>query len=263
MTGWLVSHIPAGLLLAILIVAVAGGAVLIQMSVRRRFPALAGEEHNDVTRFTYGFIGFVYAFFIGFVVSAMWGQISTADTNARAEGAAAVEMAQDSVIFAKPDGDRIRQSLLDYANAAITEWPKAEDGRAPEAEAALGRLRTVYSDVAATTDGQKSVLATSRANLDKISQARTARILTARDDTGPPWPLWAVIFLTSAMVLGTAVIYGVERAHMHYPMVAVVGVVVAANLFLALQLAHPYLGDIAAQPDPLKEVVAVLSQLRG
>ena len=36
-----------------------------------------------------------------------------------------------------------------------------------------------------------------------MSQARTARISTARSDVGPPWPLWAVIFLTSAMVLGT------------------------------------------------------------
>ena len=65
--------------------------------VRRRYPALTGDEHNDVTKFTYGFIGFVYAFFIGFVVSSMWGQINTADANAHAEGAAAVQMAKDQL----------------------------------------------------------------------------------------------------------------------------------------------------------------------
>jgi hypothetical protein len=260
MSGWIVTNVPAGLLLIGLIVVVAGGAVLIQRYLRRRFPALKGEEHNDLTKFTYGFIGFVYAFFIGFVVSAMWGQINTADANARNEGAAAVQVASDAVAFGEADRDRIRQSLLEYAQAAIAEWPRAEDGRSPEADAALARLRTAYDQVQATTDSQTAAVATARSNLDKIGQARTVRILTAREDTGPPWPLWAVIFLTSAMVLGTVVIYGGERAHLHYPMVAIVGVIVATNLFLVLELAHPYLGDISTSPDPLQEVVSVLNQ---
>lgn len=172
-------------------------------------------------------------------------------------------MASDATSLDKPDRDRIRQSLLEYSQAAIAEWPKAEDGRTPEADAALGRLRAAYDQVKASTDSQKAALATSRANLDKIGQARTVRVITAQEDSGPPWPLWAVIFLTSAMVVGTAVIYGVERAHMHYPMVAIVGVIVATNLFLVIELAHPFLGDIATSSDPLAEVVAVLSNPAG
>ena len=58
--------------MVLLVVLIAGGAVLLQMLVRRRFPGLQGDDHNDVVRFTYGVIGFVYAFFIGFVVSSMW-----------------------------------------------------------------------------------------------------------------------------------------------------------------------------------------------
>src|SRR5258708_28645991 len=112
MSRWIVTYIPAWVLLVVLIVLGAGGAVLIQSYVRRRFPALTGDEHNDVTKFTYGFIGFVYAFFIGFVVSSMWGQINIADGNARSEGAAAVQMARDSVVFDTADSDGIRQALL-------------------------------------------------------------------------------------------------------------------------------------------------------
>ncbi len=260
MSGWIVTHIPAGVVLVGLLVLVGGGAVLIQMFIRRRFPVLTGEEHNDVTKFTYGFIGFVYAFFIGFVVSAMWGQINTADGNARAEGAAAVQMASDATVFAPGDRERIRQSLREYAQAAIAEWPQAENGRSPEADAALARVRAAYDQVQAPTDSQKAALATSRANLDKIGQARTVRVFTAQEDAGPPWPLWAVIFLTSAMVLGTVIVYGVERPVLHYPMVAIVGAIVATNLFLILELAHPYLGEIATSPDPMQQVVAVLSQ---
>ena len=258
MSQWLVTHVPSGLLLIGLILVVAGGAALIQAFLRRRFPALTGDKHNDVTKFTYGFIGFVYAFFIGFVVSAMWGQVNTADGNARSEGAAAIQMARDSIVFEPVDRERIRQTLLAYEEAAIVEWAKGE--RSPESDVALDRVYAAYGQTQANTDEQKTLLATSYSNLDKVSQARTGRIFTAREDIGPPWPLWTVIFLTSGMVLGTAIIYGVERPGLHYPMVAIVGVIIAANLFLILELAHPFVGEISTSSDPLQEAVWVLSR---
>lgn len=70
--------------------------------------------------------------------------------------------------------------------------------------------------------------------------------------------MWTVIFLTSALVLGTAISYGVEKPHLHLPMVAVVGLVVAANLFLIMELAHPYTGEIATTSDSLRETLRVL-----
>jgi hypothetical protein len=43
-------------------------------------------------------------------------------------------------------------------------------------------------------------------------------------------------------------------------MVAIVGVIIASNLFLILELAHPFIGEISTSPDPLQEAVWVLSQ---
>jgi hypothetical protein len=245
MSWWIVNYIPSWVLLTGLIVLIAGGAVLIQRYLRRRFPVLKGDAHNDVTKFAYGFIGFVYAFFIGFVVSSMWGQNNTADGNARAEGAAAAQMARDAVVFDGVDKNRIRQSLLTYEHAAIAEWSHAGNSRSPDADTALGRVYQAYDGVAAKTDTQKTLLATSFSNLDKISQARTVRLLTAREDAGLPWPFWAVIFVTSSLVLGTVIIYGVEKPILHYPMVAIVAVIVATNLFLVVELAHPYVGAVS------------------
>ncbi|HNM85976.1 MAG TPA: DUF4239 domain-containing protein [Mycobacterium sp.] len=259
MSRWIVSHVPSAVLLLGLMVAIAGGAVLVSKFARRRFPALTTDEHNDILKFTYGFIGFVYAFFIGFVVSSMWSQINTADANARAEGAAVVQLATDATRFEKADADRIRRDLVEYADAAVAEWTQNPDVRSSGTDAALAQLYTTYERVNPATDLQKTLVASSYANLDKVSQARTVRLLTAREDAGPPWPLWAVIFLTSALVLGTAVVYGVEKHRMHYPMVAIVGLVVAANLFLILELSHPYTGEIATSSDPLREVLRVLS----
>lgn len=260
MSAWLVEHIPAWALHIVLMVLIAGGALLAQRSVRRRYPQLAKEEHNDVTRFAYGVIGFVYAFFIGFVVSSMWGHINTADGNVRAEGAAAMQLARDASVFDSADAGQIRQSLLAYERAAIAEWP---DTRSAQADDALAGVYRAYAQIRPTNDFQKSILATSLGNIDKVSQARTVRIMQAHGDDGPPWPLWTVVFLTSGLVLGTAIIYGVEKPSMHYPMVAIVGVLVATNLMLVLQLSHPFIGDVATSPDPLHDVVRVLESPAG
>jgi hypothetical protein len=53
-----------------------------------------------------------------------------------------------STCFDQPDRDRIRQSLLDYENAAVTEWNEAASGRQyPAADEALARLRSTYEGV--------------------------------------------------------------------------------------------------------------------
>ena len=224
------------------------------------FTPYQGEAHNDVTKFAFGVVGFVFAFFVGFFVSNLWGQHHDAAGSARAEGAAGVQLARDMSVFDNADRDRVRQSLLEYERAAEAEWPLAAEGRSyPAADAALGRLYESYGQVQARTDAQKTLLATSFANLDKASQARTERVLTARTDQGPPWSLWAVIFLTSALVLGCAIVYGVEKPGMHYAMVATVATLVAAELFLILQLAHPYIGEIGVSAEPLHEVIRVAS----
>ena len=260
MSRWLVSNVPPWLLLLALIVVMVGGSMLLQSVIRRRFPQLKGEAHNDVTKFAFGFVGFVFAFFVGFLVSNLWGQHHDAAGGARAEGAAGAQLARDLRVFDKGDRDRTRQSLLDYEHAAEEEWPLAAEGRSyPAADAALSRLYDAYGQVTARTDAQKTLLPTSFANLDKVSQARTERMLTARTDQGPPWSLWAVIFLTSALVLGCSIIYGVEAPRMHYAMVATVATLVAAELFLIVQLAYPYIGEIGVSAEPLREVARVAS----
>lgn len=259
MSQWLVTHVPSWLLLLLLVSLTAGVAILSQVIVRRRFPDLRGEEHNDVTKFAFGVVGFVFAFFIGFVVSAMWGQINHADQVVRTEGAAGSQLARDSHVFDQPDRDRIRQSLLAYEQAAITEWDEVNEGRSyPHADEALNRLYGAYEGVQAKTDAQKTLLATSFGNLNDLSKARAERVLQARTDTGPPWSLWAVLLVTSGLLLGCAVTYGVEKPANHYAMVGIIGTLVGAQMFLVVELSHPFVGAVSTVPEPLHQVVRVL-----
>jgi Protein of unknown function (DUF4239) len=259
-SGWIVSNVPSWLLLLGLNVLIAGGAALALRYIRHRFPGLRGDERSEVTQFAFLLIGFVYAFFTGFIVTAMWGQNSTADDAMRAEGTTGVQMASDLTVFDKADSDRIRQALLDYERAAVTEWPEAAHGHAyPATGQALERLRTAYDQVQPRTDTQKAFLATSFDSLNKIGQARTDRIIRARTDNGLPSSMWIVFFLLSGLVLGCVIVYGVEKPTIHYALVATVGVLLASDLFLVLELSHPYIGDITTSPEPLNAVIQSLS----
>ena len=259
-SAWLVNNVPPWLLLLGLSVLVAGGAVLIGMYARHRFPGLKGDAHNDVTRFAFTVIAFLYAFLSGFMVNAMWGQIDGADARAATEGSAGMAQAMSLTVFDKADSDRIRQSLLDYERAADAEWPLVASGQThAQADNALQRLYAAYQKVQPSNDTQSKFLVVSLNNLDKMSMQRAERLTVARTDTGPPWSLWAVNLLTSAMVLGSAIIYGGKKSAMHYAMVAALGVLISSILFLLVELSHPYLGEIGTSPAPLRQVIAFLS----
>ncbi|WP_232001827.1 DUF4239 domain-containing protein [Mycobacterium sp. 852014-52450_SCH5900713] len=260
MSGWIVSNVPSWVLLVGLNVLIAGAAVLVLAYVRHRFPGLRGDERSEVTQFAFLLVGFVYAFFTGFIVTAMWGQNNNADDAMRAEGTTGVQMANDLTVFDKADSDRVRQALLDYERAAVTEWPMVANGHAyPTAGQALQRLRAAYEGVQPRTDTQKASLAASFDSLEKISQARTDRLIRARTANGLPPSMWIVFFLLSGLVLGCVIVYSVENPTIHYALVATVAVLLATDLFLVLELAHPYIGDTATSPEPLNAVIQALS----
>jgi hypothetical protein len=60
-------------------------------------------------------------------------------------------------------------------------------------------------------------------------------------------------------MLACAIIYDVQKPSTHYAMVTILGVLVAVNLFLVMELSHPFLGDVGTSSEPLKEVVRQLS----
>jgi len=254
------NNVPSWLLLLGLIVLIAGAAVLIQMYVRHRFPGLREDAHNDVTRFAFTVIAFLYASLSGFLINAMWGRTNGADATAATEGSAGMQQAKSLTVFDKADSDRIRQSLLDYAPAAEAEWPVVARGQTyPEADNALQRRYAAYQEVQPRTDTQSKFLVIALNNLDKMSAERTERVTVACTDTGPPWSLWLVNFVTSALVLGCAIIYGGKKSAIHYTTVAALGMLVAASHFLIVELPHPYIGEISTFPERLRAVIQVLS----
>jgi hypothetical protein len=252
---WLVSNVPGLLLLLGLIVVIVGTAIGLQAYLRHR----SVQVKSDATKFI-PVLATVFAFSAGFLINNLWGQINTADAKIRDEGAAGVQLARDLAAFDKADQDRLRQSLLEYERAAEAEWSLSVQGQSSTAASdALWRVYETYGNVETRNEFQKTLLSTSFANLDKISQARSERVFTAATDLGPPWSVWAVIFLLGGLIMGWSIVLGVTDTQMRFPVVATVGAVVAGQVFLILQLSHPYVGEIGTSPEPLREAIRVLT----
>lgn len=259
MVRWIVTNIPSTLFLVILVACICAATIAGLTFVRRRFPGLAEGKHNDVTNVGMSVVGPVYGFFIGFIVAFLLSQLATEDEWARTEGTAAISMTRELNVFARADGDRIRQSLMEYEQAALAEWPQAANGRpTPEAETALAGLYSAVQNVKPGDDRQRVVLMSALRALKELSDARTERLLSADAGFSPPLALWAVIFLSSGLVLAFAVAFGAKQQRWHYAVVTAVSVLVAANLFLVIELAYPYLGVFAPTPEPLHAVIKMV-----
>lgn len=255
MSRWLVSNVPSWLLLLGLIAIFVGTSLGLQAYLRKRSFQVTSDGMK-----IFPLAAAIFAFSAGFLINGLWGQINLADAKVRDEGAAGVQLARDLAAFDKVDQDRTRQSLLEYARAADAEWSLSERGEStPAADEALWRVYEAYGKVQTHSDFQKTMLSTSLANLDRVSQARSERMFTAATDLGPPWSVWAVIFLMSGLILGWTVLSGVQDTTMRSPVVATVAALVASQIFLILQLSHPYVGDVATSPEPLREVIGVLT----
>ena len=261
----IIVRLPGWATLLGLIVIISGGSFLVTFLVRRHFPRIAQGERNDALNFGYGAVALVYAFFIGFVVTGLWDQVNAADAQIRIEGAAGVELARNRSAFEPADADLIRKSLLDYVHEAEVEWPLADKGRSlPAADNALKALFQTYRDAASHVARPELIpLDKTFDNLDQLSRSRTDRILENEVNDGPSWSLWAVIFLTSGLVIGCTTIYGVASRAMHYSVVIIVGAMVAANLFLVLSITHHCLadkchGDTTVTPVALQKIVDAL-----
>ena len=68
-----------------------------------------------------------------------------------------------------------------------------------------------------------------RATLDGLPMLFVRDALAYHGPDCIAWPFWVIVLLTSAMVIGTVVIYGVQRAHLPSWLVTIVGVIVAAT----------------------------------
>jgi hypothetical protein len=261
MQRYLLLQVPAPLLAAFFVVVIVGAALGGMWVVRRHTDVQSLEAHKEVAGFLIAVLGALYSVLLAFVVVAMWEAFEEADRVAQSEADQLVSLYRDANAFSD-DREDLRTSIRGYADSVVDEeWPSmAEDQReAPETDLALARLFDGYRAVEPQGAAEEVFLRNDLDRLDDVTEARRERIAAAATEL--PRPLWNVLIAGCVITVGFSLLFPVKSALVQGVMVGALGALTALMLFLVVSLDLPFTGDLAVEPDAMREAIAEFDDL--
>jgi len=243
-----------GILLIVVLpaVVVAGQGVL-----RRVWPALLDGDHNEVTGFIIAVVGVIYAVLLGFVVIVSWENFDEAENVVGQEASALRTMYRDSAAFPPPIREQIHADVRNYAATVVrTEWPAMAKGvpGSPETARVLDEISEHLATIPTTTQDELQYKGIEADRFNDLVTARSTRLDFT--EQGVPGVLWAALIVGAVVTIGFVMIFGLRSALLHALMTAGLAALIGVLLFVAIEINHPFAGDVAVHPAPLERVLA-------
>jgi hypothetical protein len=243
-----------GLLLLILLPVC---VVLVQWAIRRRWPALAEGDQNDVVGFIIAVVGVIYAVLLAFVVIVAWETFDKAEEVVGQEASALRGMYRDSVGLPAEAQGPVQDLVREYATGVIeAEWPAMAEGE--PGDPGVGDL---FDDMAATLAGapvttptQQEFVGAESELLSELVSLRSQRLDFV--DSGIPGVLWTALIVGALVTIGFALLFGVRRAALQHLMVGSLAALVGVLLFVAVGFNYPFSGGVAVEPEPFERVLS-------
>ncbi|MGY1704454.1 hypothetical protein ACI79C_07760 [Geodermatophilus sp. SYSU D00697] len=91
--------LPGWLIDVLLVVVLPALVLLVQWGIRRRWPAMAEGQHDDVVGFIIAVVGVIYAVLLGFVVIVTWEAFNEAESIVGQEASTLRSMYRESAAF--------------------------------------------------------------------------------------------------------------------------------------------------------------------
>jgi Protein of unknown function (DUF4239) len=248
---------PGWLVFVAFVVVFPAVVLLVQLGIRRRWPALAQGEHNDVVGFIIAVVGVIYAVLLAFVVIVAWESFTRAEAVVGQEASALRTLYRDSVGLPAETQEEMRDLVLQYANEVVDDsWPAMAEGRPgdPEAGDILQDMADVLAGTRATGPGEQEFLGAELDRLNELVSLRSQRLDFV--ESGIPASLWVALIVGALVTVGFALLFGLERAALHRVMVGSLSVLIGVLLFVAVGFNYPFAGDIAVHPAPFERVLA-------
>ena len=247
--------------LPVLLVLIVAAAVTIGLTylahrlVLRRFDTVQFSRHNDVAGFMITVAGTLYAVMLGFVTVAVWQQYDATRERASVETSAVANIWHAAAAFPPPVRDAVQADMRTYTELMIRdEYPLMQTGRLSE-----GAMRGRAIDVAfmhamrrvtALQPAAPNAINAQRVSLDLLNalhDARNRRL--ASNDEALSWFHWLVLVLGGAVVIGLALLFGIENHQAHFAMTAAAAFMIVLMFVLLFELQYPFRSDLRIRPD--------------
>lgn len=248
--------LPTWLIGVLLVVVVPALVLLVQWGIRRRWPALAVGEHNDVVGFIIAVVGVIYAVLLGFVVIVTWESFNSAESIVGQEASTLRSIHRESAAFPQETREQIQGLVRQYAAEVVTEeWPAMADAEPgdPRVGDVLDELTATIAAVPVSTPAQAEFVGAEAQRLSELVALRSERLDYA--DRGIPEVLWVALVVGGVVTVGFALLFGLRRAVLHSLMVGSLAALVGVLFFVTLVINYPFAGDVAVEPEPFQRVL--------
>jgi hypothetical protein len=239
---------------------VVGGAVALSVGllvlVRRSVAPESLRGHHEVAGALINVIGVLFAVLLAFVVLAVWEQHSRTEEHVEQEADAVSDLLRLGDGFDADAPTRVAASVRNYARIVVEdEWPAMARGESSQsADAAIDELYGTLHAIEPQSMRESGIYNEAVSQLDKITDARTQRILRA--GAGLPGVFWGLVVGGATVVISYSMMFAVERFWSHALLTAGLTGTVAFVIVVILSLEFPFSGDLAIAPDALEGVLS-------
>jgi len=223
--------------------------------VRKTYSADVLKENHEVAAIIFNAFGLFYGVMVAFVVFATWNGYDEATKNLQMEASEALDIFHSAESFPDPANKIIQQGLRDYvASVYNDEVPRMSQGEiGVYSGGAHASLRTLFSQMDATSIPNRELYAESLRCLNNLAQYRRMRIF-AGNDTVPP-VIWLVLLVGGVFAISYTFFFGMKNIKAQYLLTTTLTVMVSSILFLIYVLDHPFTGTSKVSLEPLRQAM--------
>ena len=228
--------------------------------VQKKCSADVLKENHEVAAIIFNAFGLFYGVMVAFVVFATWNGYDEATKNLQMEASEALDIFHSAESFPDPANKIIQQGLRDYVasvyNDEVQRMSQGEIG--VYSGGAHASLRTLFSQMDATSIPNRELYAESLRCLNNLAQYRRMRIF-AGNDTVPP-VIWLVLLVGGVFAVSYTFFFGMKNIKAQYLLTATLTVMISSILFLIYVLDHPFTGTSKVSLEPLRQAMATMHQ---
>jgi len=223
--------------------------------VRKTYYADVLKENHEVAAIIFNAFGLFYGVMVAFVVFATWNGYDEATKNLQMEASEALDIFHSAESFPDPTNKIIQQGLRDYVasvyNDEVQRMSQGEIG--VYSGGAHASLRTLFSQMDATSIPNRELYAESLRCLNNLAQYRRMRIF-AGNDTVPP-VIWLVLLVGGVFAVSYTFFFGMKNIKAQYLLTTTLTVMISSILFLIYVLDHPFTGTSKVSLEPLRQAM--------
>lgn len=228
--------------------------------VHRRELSTLLRRHNEIAGPIHATLGVIYAVLLAFVVITVWEQFTDAENALAAEANVVTALVRNADGIDSVSGERLRTELITYIRSIVeTEWPIMAEEEDIQANGSYDRIWQIALRIKPQDAREETWLAALIAGMDRLDNARNARILAV--DSAVPTAMWVLLIIGGIITVLFACFFGAEHRHLHFAMVAALAATIAFTLFMIAAIDHPYRGLVHVETEAYEHVLEQLKHL--